>query len=843
MNVRSEQRASAAHPCPICGGHPGKPRGNGVRCHGFISADGRYAHCTREEYAHGLPLTADSQTYAHCLGGPCRCGFAHGNVAPLAPAPKKQPRIRLDSDFDACTPPYPVDYRNENGEVLYRIARWTRSDGRKSYGYCRPDGPGRWVDGLGEGERVIYRLPEILAALSRGETIHVCEGEKKVELLVKLGFEATCNDGGAGKWRSPHTEGLRGARRVVVWTDQDRSGRAHPEMVARALRDAGSADIRLPLLPGLAEGEGIDDWLERAGANPRQQLEAIVAATAPWVESGAALVPTMRAHGHHATDIGNAARLVDDHGLDLRCVTAWRRWLIWNGSRWAADTTEEITRRAKQTVALIYGEAAQAPESERTKLASHAIRSESQRAIRAMIQLAESELAIKPEILDSDPWLLNVKNGTVDLRTGAIRAPLRADFITKQVPVRFDPKARHPVWEAFLDRMVPDTELRSFLQRAVGYSLTGDTSEEKLFFIFGPTAAGKSTFTAALRALLGDYASVCDFESFLRQRGDAGVRSDIARLVGVRMAISQEVDEARHLAEALVKNLTGGDVLTARHLYQEFFEFRPAFKLWLVANDKPRANPDDDALWRRILLVPFDQSLPEAERDPTIKKTLLNDERACEAILAWAVQGAVQWHSEGLRPPALVRRATDAYREEQDALAPFLSECCVFGPGEFVPSAALKVRYEDWCAANQERPLSQNVVRRRLRDRGCELTKSRDRRTRGWLGLGLQEALIAGPADSTDTTDSSFSNPPYEEDQGEDYENRCPEVSPLSADAESQEFAGVPSVGEPEEVAQTTPPDVDAEPDLEGFAALRLSPNLIRALDERFESPRDGGPA
>ena len=439
-------------------------------------------------------------------------------------------------------------------------------------------------------------------------------------------------------------------------------------------------------------------------------------------------------------------------------------------------------RRAKATVARMYGEAGRAPESARKKLGEHALKSESERGIKAMISLAECEVAVRPEDLDADLMLLNAENGTLDLRTGELLPHNPADLITKLAPVRFDPNATHPAWDSFLDRMVPDPEVRAFLRRAVGYSLTGHTTEEKLFFVHGPTASGKSTFADAVKAVIGDYAAVADFETFLRKRGDGGVRNDIARLAGVRMAVGLEVDEGRALAEALIKNLTGGDRIAARHLYQDYFEFKPAFKLWLVANDKPRASAADGALWRRILLIPFEVSLPEEERDPAVKEQLTQHPHARAAILAWAVRGLRDWQAGGLRPPAAVRRATDAYREEQDTLAPFLADCCVLAPGAFVTTKSLRAAYHEWCEKNGEKPLGANGLAARLRDHGGTPDKSRDRgKARGWSGLRLRN--IDDPsADTADTADSSFGKVPYEREVVGSYRNSRPQVSAVSAD-------------------------------------------------------------
>jgi len=677
---------------------------------------------------------------------------------------------------------------NERGEVVYRVARVRKPDGTKDYKCLHPDGAGWWSWGRGAGRRVIYRLPEVRTAIDAGEPIYVCEGEKCAELVVALGLCATTNDGGAGKWAPAHTACMAGAQRSVILRDNDDPGRQHVDQIAGGFHGAGVPDIRLPELPGLAEGQAIDDWVARRRADGatdhqlRDELERLVEATAPWQPS--AVAPTEAPAPEspfHLTQLGNAKRLVRDHGQDLRHVTAWRRWFVWHRVRWTNDTTAEVERRAKATVAGIYLEALEITDlDQRGKVFKHAFGSETEHAINAMVSLAasEAEVAVKPADLDADPWLLNVKNGTLDLRTLKLRPHDPADFITKLAPVPFDPEATHPVWDAFLEKMVPDPDERAFLQRAVGYTLTGDTSEEVLFFIHGPEAAGKGTFTGAMSALLGDYARVADFECFLRKRGDGGVRNDIARLAGARMVLSQEVDEGRALAEGLVKAITGGDVVAARFLYQESFEFKPAFKLWLVANHKPRVSAEDGAMWRRMLLVPFEVSLPVAERDPMVKETLTNDPAARAAILAWAVQGLRDWLEHGLRPPAMVRQATDTYREEQDVLAPFLADCCVLKRGAFVTNKELRDAYVRWCETNGERPLSAKTLASPLRDRGCE--PGMKARVRGWWGFRL-----GGPDDGYDGSVGNFTRESAHRESYQNNRRQPSQASPAAAGAAS----------------------------------------------------------
>jgi len=446
---------------------------------------------------------------------------------------------------------------------------------------------------------------------------------------------------------------------------------------------------------------------------------------------------TIGTGAEHFTDLGNARRLVRLHGQDLRYCYPWAKWLIWDGERWAPDDTGEAPRRAKASIAGMYAAAAAAPDDETRKaLARHALKCESANRITSMLALAESEpsIPVLPGQLDADPWLINVLNGTLDLRAFELRPHDRSNLLTKLAPVIYDPSATCPTWEAFLQRVMGgDADLIGFLQRIAGYSLTGDTSEQVLFLLYGSGANGKSTFLETLRAMIGEeYALQLRPEALMIRKGET-VPNDIARLKGARLVSARETEEGKRMAEALVKELTGGDTITARFLRQEYFDFRPEFKLFLAANHKPVIRGTDYAVWRRIKLIPFTVTIPPEEQDKALGRKLLGE---LDGIFAWAVRGCLAWQRDGLQVPAAVEAATSAYKAESDTLAAFLAECTTQDGNAETQASKLYAAYKSWCEDNGEMAITGTMFGRRLGERGYDKYTDRARHT-FYMGLAL----------------------------------------------------------------------------------------------------------
>jgi len=456
------------------------------------------------------------------------------------------------------------------------------------------------------------------------------------------------------------------------------------------------------------------------------------------------------------TDLGNARRLIVQHGKDIRFVQAWG-WLIWNGRSWDIDQTGEIERRAKATTLSIYHEAANAPEHRRGAIAKHAIASQAAARIAAMTKLAESEMEVRAVASDFDThdWLLACANGVLDLRTGKLSPPDRAQLMTRAIPVVYNPKAECPLFLAFLDRIFDgNTELIAYIRRVMGYALTGSTGAQCIFVFYGSGANGKSVLLNTLRALLGDYARNAAPETFLQQQQDR-IRSDLARLAGCRLVSTVELDEGRRLSEALVKQMTGGDPITARFLNKNEFEFTPRFKVIMATNHKPIIRGTDYAIWRRIRLIPFTVTIPEAERDPLLSEKLVAE---LPGILTWTLAGCLEWQANGLQEPEEVQEATNEYRSEMDLIGQFLDDTCAFGAQMRVPCAVLYNVYSRWCDDGGERPVTQRRFGAQLTERGIDRVRGSGG-TWNYIGIGL---VAKQDSDVSDVSDVNFPISPRE---------------------------------------------------------------------------------
>ena len=354
-----------------------------------------------------------------------------------------------------------------------------------------------------------------------------------------------------------------------------------------------------------------------------------------------------------------------------------------------------------------------------------------------MAWAAQSELPISSDTLDVG-HLLNLENGTLNLETLELQPHCRDDLITKIAPVSFNQDGQCPTWLSFLERIFnQDAELISFVQRAIGYSMTDSVREEVFFFCHGGGSNGKTTLINTVADMLGDYASPIRIEALLatdRNRG-GGANEDIANLFRVRFAHTGEPNNQFRLNEALIKQLTGRDKIHARRLYEDLFEFEPTHKIWFAANHKPEIRGVDEGIWRRVMMIPFEVTIPERERDRDLSKKLKSE---LDGIFTWVVEGLRTYQERGLDPPERVRAAKEAYRREMDILADFVEAKCQVGEGCFVAKADLLEVYNQFVGMEAVQPKTFSKL---LKERGFQdgQRKINGKNTKIWKGVSIKE--------------------------------------------------------------------------------------------------------
>lgn len=584
-------------------------------------------------------------------------------------------------------------YVDDHGTVLYEVVRYEP----KRFVQRQPDGAGGWVWNMDGITPVPYQLPRLLLAVAQGLPVYIVEGERDVATLKDIGLVATCNHGGAGKWREPLSPYLTGAN-VILLPDNDQPGCRHMMEVACSV-DQYADSVKYLLLPDLPRKGDVSDWLK---THTREEFDAEVASSAKTWIPGCTIEPSDQGEGFALSDLSNAERLIAAHGENLRYDVNRGAWLIWNGKRWEYDQTSEIDRLAMRVVRSMYSLLKEAGREEGKKLYDHIKKSESQPRLAAMVTLAAKlpGMTIQAKDLDHDPCLLNCLNGTVDLRSGKLRGHAREDLMTRLCECEYDPASECPRWLQFLDEVFQsDTEVTGFVRRLAGYVLTADTREESVFILTGKGQNGKSKMVETLRAVLGDYAADTPFTTFIERRSDSAT-NDLAALVGKRLITASEGEDTQSFNESLLKQLSGGDPITCRFLHKEFFTYTPTFKVLFSTNEVPRIRSQNFAMKRRLKLIPFRQRFYDREdgrkpvKDDQLLPKLLAEKNG---ILAWMVEGCLEWREHGLMTPRVIRAEVERLFESQDLLAEFIEDRCEVGPGREVQAKSLWIEYSQWC--------------------------------------------------------------------------------------------------------------------------------------------------
>jgi P4 family phage/plasmid primase-like protien len=434
--------------------------------------------------------------------------------------------------------------------------------------------------------------------------------------------------------------------------------------------------------------------------------------------------PMLFSGKYHDTDYGNGLRLRDFAGNDIRYIPEMNRWYVWDGKRWKEDNGNAIDHKIIDMVVEMQRQAANLPrtdddKNERAAALKYSIKMENNKQIKETREGAQKvrELEIKPDALDSNNYLLNTLTGTVDLENNVLKYHEREDYITHLIEHEIDPEPP-TVWLKFLDEIFKeDAELIHYMQKSVGYSLTGDVSEDVIWFLYGSGRNGKSTFLNVLRNIFGEYAETLRAESLMAEKRSGRASPDVVKLKGKRFVTSSEGEDNQKLAEGKIKNMTGGDPMTGSFLFQNEITFMPTHHVFFATNHKPRINGTEDGIWRRIKLIPFDYRVPKSKIDKHLEDKLMEE---APKILAWAIQGCAAWRKEGLDPePKRVQQATNEYKSESDIVGLFIKDLMEEDETGKALYKETYARFRDWCIENGlSRPMSQQKFGSNLEEKG-----------------------------------------------------------------------------------------------------------------------------
>ncbi|MFZ0520345.1 MAG: phage/plasmid primase, P4 family [Candidatus Acidiferrales bacterium] len=485
------------------------------------------------------------------------------------------------------------------------------------------------------------------------------------------------------------------------------------------------ATVLVMNLPALAGVNGVDDYIAVAGD---QALNDLLTGKAPNPDNEIDL------RLQPLNDYGNALRLLALHSDDLRYCPPMKKWLRWDGRRWVIDDSDQVRKLAQDVMVCFVQQAFRASDKPLLRFAGESLNSH---RITAALREAQPHRVVAAENLDTHPWLLNFRNGTMDLRTGELMPHSREHLLTKLVHYNYSPDAQCPAFHAFLERSV-DPSLIRFLQKAAGYSLTGITSEKTNFLLLGPTNTGKTTYLDLRRELYQEYSTLIEIDALMQRDSDNNSRADVADLRGARFVMTSEVEQGQRLREAKLKRITQGQgKIKAVRKYEHWIQFQETHKIFIDANHKPIVRGTDDSIWNRLTPIPFDRPLAETEIDRELPAKLRQE---AEGIIRWEVAGVGLWRQEGLGRPPEVEAARASWRSEMDRLKQFRQELCIENPSD--PNLEVQARplyqaYKKWSEDAGEKPVSETMFGLRMME--CGFKKAPREKGAFYLGVALKD--------------------------------------------------------------------------------------------------------
>jgi putative DNA primase/helicase len=594
---------------------------------------------------------------------------------------------------------------------------------------------------------VIYNLPEVLEAIKQGKEIYIVEGEKDADNLKRLGFTATCNFDGASaskqkpKWKEEYNLYFKGAK-VIIFNDNDDPGRTHANYIASQLNEIAEY-VKRPEIPDLLEKEDISDWINNG--HEKDDIETLIQNTEKWDISQ--IPKEVNLINFNFSDVGNAERLMATYGDNIRYNPIRKKWIIWTGKHWEVDTTGKIEALARNCLRKLQSQGMVLPKEQgdtdntkfKEQIYKHVLKSESDNKIKAMVNQSKTQSSLIIKNTDKNIYALNLKNGTLNLKTGQLQKHNKKDFITKIVDIEFDREAKCPNWIEFINKIfLNNAELIDYVQRSIGYSMTGDASLQCFYICHGGGSNGKGTFMKTIMTILGEYSASLKGNSLMEKMGDEGARGDIAKLESKSFVCVNELEEGKCFDEALLKSLTSGadEVIPVRRMYEEEFDLHPAFKLWLTTNKLPKIKGTDNGIWRRVRKIPFEYNFENDEnKDQYFFENKLMPEMS--GILNWALEGCLKWQQDGIKVPDIVKYAIDDYRNDMDPIQRFLDECCITSISETCKTKISQMYncYENWCHENKEYTLSSMKFSKKMGEKGFK--QGRSSKDRHWEYIGI----------------------------------------------------------------------------------------------------------